>query len=315
MKIIRLFILVLISSVLAFGGQQAKSKNRGINKPKNVTDAVKIASPSIVQISAELEIPNPNNPSGRLNVTRVLGTGFLVSKDGYVATAKHVVTLPPNVILVDLLVGLPMPNKDSGIFMRGNFQVISSKIIAVDPNNDVALLKCEINPFTNKSKPIGVINGKEISNNSYTVFILDPNRPNEGLQIASSGYPFASSILVTSVGYLASAWEVNSDQLRSLDFQYPERGNVYLGDLRVNKGNSGGPVYSVETGYVIGVCVSYTNALVILPDQSGGGIPLIIEGKPATYNAGITHITPIQYVIRLLNQVKASYQATAIKQG
>jgi S1-C subfamily serine protease len=77
-------------------------------------------------------------------------------------------------------------------------------------------------------------------------------RPSAGDAIATSGFPLEEPSLVTTAGVLASDMTHDADQ--------PGRERL-LGDLNVNRGNSGGPVYTVKDAKVIGVCIKGRLAL------------------------------------------------------
>lgn len=70
-------------------------------------------------------------------------------------------------------------------------------------------------------------------------------------------------------------------------------GDRYLGDLRANHGNSGGPVYSISTGKVIGICDAFVGA----PVETTVILPVGLS-----YNSGLAVIIPIKYAIDLLKK-------------
>lgn len=77
--------------------------------------------------------------------------------------------------------------------------------------------------------------------------------------------------------------------------------DLYLADLRVNHGNSGGPVYSARSGAVIGVCVAFE-----LADIESRNLPE--AGSLLKYNAGISVIVPALYVSNLLKKNGLKWQ-------
>jgi len=70
--------------------------------------------------------------------------------------------------------------------------------------------------------------------------------------------------------------------------------------MHVNGGNSGGPVYSVEGGAVIGVCVAFDPAPVFYGDRRQE--PAMIQDRPLAYNSGLSVVVPIRYVIDMLKK-------------
>jgi len=88
-------------------------------------------------------------------------------------------------------------------------------------------------------------------------------------------------------------------------FTFPDTADFYIGDMHVNPGNSGGPVYSVEQGKVIGVCVAAALAPVVYGD--GNHEPASAGNRPLFSNSGLSVVIPVRYVIDLLkkNNVKS----------
>lgn len=179
---------------------------------------------------------------------------------------------------------------------RGYFSGFKFEEIDEDPIHDLALLKLNANPFTNNAV-LKTRNGdvKKIVQVKAARFSL--GRPDEGEPIAVSGYPLRSSVMVTTSGAIASSWEVDQ---KDLPLGAPgaflsHLSDSYLADIHVNHGNSGGPVFSVADGSVIGVCVS------IVPDSMGG----------SPYNSGLSSMIPAKYVIGLLKKHNLKWLSTS----
>jgi S1-C subfamily serine protease len=119
------------------------------------------------------------------------------------------------------------------------------------------------------------------------------------MAVATSGYPFGTPNLITSTGYIASAWAVELDEVPDpLGRGTRLRGvaDSYLADMHINGGNSGGPVYRTAEGAVIGVCVATRGAESWLP----GGDPAMTPDGPVLHNSGIASVVPAAYVRDLL---------------
>ena len=123
--------------------------------PASFSDLVEAVSPSVVNITTSAVISTPampmprfppgnpfgdffdqfNGPEGDAQQrSEALGTGFLISKDGYVVTNAHVIEQADE-ITVELYSG----------------KKLAAKVIGVDPKTDIALLKVEAEeplPFT-----------------------------------------------------------------------------------------------------------------------------------------------------------------------
>ena len=282
---------------------------------KTLPEVIEIMRPSVVQIS--LRVNRPPTSTGLLQLpTRPvivpMGSGFLVSVDGYAVTARHVVQ-EFQAIQVEgqktLMVGLALPNledyKSGGatVSMRASFTFIDCEVIDEDVRHDLALLKLKRNPFT---EMVGLIQTpKETIGPPHRVAALSPStRPRDGEAIAVSGYPLNETVLVTTSGNLASSWASDSVPAQvpgaRVGFMVPDVSDFYIGDVHVNPGNSGGPVYSVEQGEVIGVCVAYEMAPVVYGD--GNHESARAGNRQLFSNSGLAVVIPVRYVIDLLKK-------------
>jgi S1-C subfamily serine protease len=92
---------------------------------------------------------------------------------------------------------------------------------------------------------------------------------------------------VTTSGGIASALGVNIQQAQALgappDYTIPNTANTYLANVTVNPGNSGGPVYRISDGGVIGVCVAFRIG------RDSNGTDMFFN------NSGLSLVVPIKY--------------------
>ncbi len=177
---------------------------------------------------------------------------------------------------------LPMPYSEK---MRGNYIDATFEVVEEDLRHDLALLRFKT------TGPSSIINGKGIKL-LQSIAKLDIERPVDGTQVVSSGYPLNNIVLISNAGWIASSWEIDTSQLTNgTNNQIPQFSDSYLLDMTVNHGNSGGPVYVAETGKVIGVCVQIRLA----PVEGAGNAPL-------SYNSGISVAVPIKYVFDMLKK-------------
>ncbi len=222
--------------------------------------------------------------------SRPIGTGFIVGPTGVVVTAKHVVDAIPQwedrcrtlgATFVHTGIGIPhlMPGG-----RRGGFTVATVDVVATDNVHDLAVLSPRKNPVAGEvyatlgSGRVPVV---------CSPAALDTNRPADGLGVACSGYPLMSFVLITNAGIVASSWSVDLEQLPSTT---PENlPDVYLADMQINGGNSGGPVYSATDSRVIGVAVASRLA------YRASAIPDLVE------DAGLAVVVPSRYVGELLD--------------
>jgi S1-C subfamily serine protease len=226
-----------------------------------------------------------------------------VNQDGYVVTALHVVSAFQEFEIEGrkrLFVALAAPNSEN---IRGNFGLVEFDIVDEDARHDLVLLKLKRNPFKGEMGKFMKVGDKEIEY-AHKAAMLSPGRPREGEAIAVSGYPLSSTVLITTSGNLASSWSYDIAEVQIPGapawFRKSDIADSYLADVHVNGGNSGGPVYSVENGRVIGVCVAFDMAPVLYGD--GRKEAARIENRPVFYNSGLSIVVPIRYVIDLLKK-------------
>jgi S1-C subfamily serine protease len=187
-----------------------------------------------------------------------VGTGFVVSDEGWIITAKHLVdflpTIQTRVPEGHHIVGAGFAHKSR---RPGTFRVIKFDVVATDARNDIALLKLRTNPFT--------LGEEERLSSSGDALLLDvaqlrPARPRDGTAIAISGYPLMESVLVTTAGSVASAWSVDYQNALVPDgqggYKPADIADRYLADVQANPGNSGGPAYQLADGTVVGMLVA-----------------------------------------------------------
>jgi len=192
-----------------------------------ITKAIEKVSPAIVGINVEevREIRNPffDDPFFRQffgqdypqrQVIRGLGSGFLISDDGYILTNDHVAGNATK-ISVTLTSG----------------ETVDAKVVGSDPVTDIALLKIEKNnlPYVNLANSDNVIIGE---------WVIALGNPFGLFEINSK--PTVTVGVVSAVNMKASGGEnrVYKDMIQT--------------DASINSGNSGGPLVDVE-GNVIGM--------------------------------------------------------------
>lgn len=253
--------------------------------------AIKHVQPSIVQIKLlAYGLPRGVRVPQSINLDRALGTGFVISLEGYVVTANHVMEEGSRALesvqaeMKKLLIGFAYRNTQE---MRGNFTLMDFDLVAVDRVHDIALLKLrstEIPPLIGNAPPLRLES-----------VVLNLDRPEDGVAIGISGYPLNQSVLVTNGGFMATSWAFDRRQLQSPGtpgfYRKLDIADSYWADINVNPGNSGGPVYLASDGSVIGVCVAYVPTEV--RDSKGG-----VENH--YYNTGLAVVVPSRYVADLL---------------
>jgi S1-C subfamily serine protease len=155
------------------------------------------------------------------------GSGFVLDGNGYIATNAHVVTSDSGGRAKQVFIE----------FSDGNR--VQAKIVGVDPNADVALLKVDPQGLSLTPLRLGV---------SHTIVVGEP--------VAAIGSPFGERQSL-SIGVI-SAVDRNIESLTRFQI-----GDAIQTDAAINPGNSGGPLLDAH-GRVLGI-----NAQI--KSQSGGG--------------------------------------------
>src|SRR4051794_16951666 len=148
-----------------------------------------------------------------------VGSGFVVSRNGEIATNAHVVTTGEG----------DQIRRASQVYVEfADGNQVEAKIMGHDPNADIALLKVDPKGLTLRPLPIGRSDGVQV-----------------GTPVAAIGSPFGEKQSL-SVG-VVSAVDRAIDSLT--EFQIS---GAIQTDAAINPGNSGGPLVD-GTGRVIGV--------------------------------------------------------------
>ncbi len=179
-------------------------------------------SPAVVQI--EVSGFGPAEESGRKDTAlivrqRAIGAGVIVDADGYIMTNAHVVAGAQRIRVV--MTAGPVALFD--VSSAGKSQVLDAKVIGLQKEADLALLKVEA------------------SNLPTLPFDLE-REPRPGELVFAIGSPEGLQNSIT-MGVISSVW-------RQPD---PDNPMVYLQtDAPINSGNSGGPLVDV-TGAIVGL--------------------------------------------------------------
>ncbi len=219
--------------------------------------------PSVVGITTIL--------TGRALAAQLAGTGFAVADGHYVVTNHHVVagdgTAP--VALQVLIPGSGAPERRS------------ASLVVSDPTHDLALLRVE-----GAALPVARLR-------------REPGLVPDGTDIAITGFPLGVvlGLVPTTHRGIVAATPVNVGALPRANLLDPAmirmpRFPVYQLDLIAFPGNSGSPLYSAETGEVIGVINS--------------GFIKATKEKAATEPTAITFAMPVSYLRALIEKAGVS---------
>ena len=189
---------------------------------------------SIVHIKVIQTVPSmgffSQNQSRRSN-----GSGFVWDKLGHIVTNYHVVANVDNV---------EVQFSDGSEFL--------AKVVGLDPNSDLAVIKLETNDLS--FTPLDLGNSNEVNVGNYTFAI---------------GSPFGQEFSMTS-GIVSAIKRTVPSQ--NSTFTIP---NVIQTDAAINPGNSGGPLLDMN-GKVIGI-----NSQIITQNGGNAGIGFAVPVNTA----------------------------------
>lgn len=226
-------------------------------------DTIDRIKPSIVVVGT---YKKTNSPQFVLR-----GTGFVVGNGNIVATNAHVV---PDSAESDAPALVIQARNE-----RGEPQVRRARLLQRDRDHDLAIISIE-----------GPALPALILQNSDSV--------REGLSIGFTGFPIGGALgfsPVTHRGIVSSITPIalpggNAQQLNEKLIQRIKSGafNIFQLDATAYPGNSGSPVFDVETGNVIGVI----------------NMVFIKGSKEAALSqpSGITYAIPVNFLAELLRQ-------------
>jgi len=174
-------------------------------------------SPGVVTVISVFEGGEITTLGG--NAQRGLGSGFVISADGEVATNAHVVTSGQ---------GSSLKPAKAVYVQFGDGNEVRARIVGTDPNADVALLK--LDPAGLKLTPLPLGSSEHLS---------------VGAPVAAIGSPFGEPQSL-SVGVI-SALDRTIDSLTAFQID-----GAIQTDAAINHGNSGGPLVD-SRGRVLGI--------------------------------------------------------------
>ena len=189
--------------------------------PASLADMVEKLQPAVVNISTKqrVAVQNPfagtpfgdlfgQAPGGRPQTRQAqsLGSGFLISADGYIVTNNHVVSAGAEGATVDSIT-VTLTNKEE----------YTAKLVGRDPATDLAVLKIDA------KKPLPFVK------------FGDSTRARVGDWVVAIGNPFALSGTVTA-GIISAVH-------RSTGGGYEK---FIQTDASINQGNSGGPMFDMR---------------------------------------------------------------------
>ena len=215
---------------------QAQSALHVLQPPSKAVVAVGMVEPDV----------NGSSATRGERLASISGSGFFVNKQGYVITAGHVVRAAERAreqmqgADKRLFVGLPSSR---------SFVAVPAEVVEVDEAHDLALLRT--------TTPVAAVN----------VVKLCSARPADGTLIEAAGLPALTGLApVYNTGHLTNTVLLRTGERSGIVkpsaqidvARLAEVREFYLADSKADEGMSGGPVYLVDSGAVIGVVQGYT---------------------------------------------------------
>jgi S1-C subfamily serine protease len=249
---------------------------------KSTADLVDLVRPAVVQVVVKITLPSFNRtippPLDQLFLNRpvfVVGTGFFVNAAGDVVTASHVANglqvpgRPPELGVQQIIqilkangidaiaaIGVSIPNVEtSRLKVESGTLLFPATLTATDADHDIAVFHATVNPFTNMPKTFGGPGAVGLPQTKAGFVHLATKRPRDAEEIFACGFPFGEPGLVTTSGTIASAWKSETLLTARASSGIPNPTEVYWADLRVNPGNSGGPIFRMRDHAVLGIVV------------------------------------------------------------
>lgn len=224
-------------------------------KAHEITQIVNKVKPSIVGIGIYAPLGRPSK--------QLRGTGFSIGDGTIIATNYHVVDLELD----------PNSNQQLVVFIGSGQDNSASpaEIIATDPAHDLALLKIKVN---------------------VTPLKLDsPFRIDDGTDVAFTGFPIGAVLGLYSAthrGMIAAYTPVATPSVNASKIsiammkRLKEPYFVYQLDATAYPGNSGSPVYELESGSVVAII----NKVFVQQTKEAA----------ITNPSGITYAIPVKYL-------------------
>lgn len=287
------------NSILNEAPQFSEKYVSNISYEQAIIDSVKSASPSVVSIIISKNLPvyeeqfvNPfgeNSPFDFLVPQQVqkgtklqevgAGSGFIVSQDGLVLTNKHVVS----------------DTKADYTVITNDGQKYSSKVLALDPVQDLAIIKIQPDPVKNP--------GQTTSFPAIRIGDSDGIQVGQGaIAIGNALGEFSNTVSVGVVSGLGRTVNA-SDQTGGFT---ENLGDIVQTDAAINPGNSGGPLINLK-GEVIGI----NTAMAQGAQSIGFAIPINVAKKDINQIIATNKITypflGVRYVV-VDDQVKQKYK-------
>lgn len=233
----------------------------------DLADTIAKVKPSVVIVGV---FKPTNSPRFTLR-----GTGFVVGDGNQVVTNAHVLPGPAE---EDPASSLVVQVRDG----QGQLQMRQAKLLEMDRIHDLALLRIQGAPVP-------------------AMAMRDSDTVREGQSVAFAGFPIGGALgfsMVTHRGVVSSITAIalptpTAQQLNERTVRRLREGafDIFQLDATAYPGNSGGPLFDVDTGEVLGIL----NMVLVKGTKESA----------LTNPSGISYAIPAKYVQQLFQRQKA----------
>ncbi len=264
----------------------------------SLQESIRRIKPAIVQIVVSATLPG----EGKVKQT-IVGTGFFVAEDQYIATAAHVfkathtelVKLEASDIVFE--VRTPLREITAEFHARQGFLTMPFNFVEFDDEHDLVLLKTTQRMGKGGVRAVVKIEvegkTKEYEMTNVRSAAIHAGNVNVGEEVAVAGFPLQTPYLVTQSGIVSATPILPVSGT-------PKEHEEVLVDIMVNPGNSGGPAFLAKNGKVIGVCRAHRTSQILTET---------LEKTPLLQHAGIGLVTPAKFLIQQLEKHGVKWQA------
>ena len=248
--------------------------------------------PSIVAFTKKyIIVTNPEDLNeGQLSFPPIIGTGFIINKNGIIVTNDHVAEALKKTI------NLPSVPKGECIYQATIFKITDEGLV------QISLEILEVCQPEKYRRTKGVYYGPDKPDIAFVLvkakdlpaLELDISELKEGIEVATAGFPMGRVPLIAP-GWLHQITPTLQRGIISaiLPFQQAVP-HAYAVNIMIQGGASGSPVFLPENGKVIGIIDSRLNDFA--KSEQGG-----IYGVPTN----ISYATPSYHIANFFELVKA----------
>lgn len=267
----------------------------------NLQESIRRVRSSIVQIVVSATLPD-----GKKIDRAIIGTGFFVGGNQYIATAAHVFSDTAGHLQVngatEVRFDMHIPLKavvEAEFTMRQGFLGVPFKFVEINQAHDLALLKTVVAVARKGTEQVQAVVDFEVKGKTKTYDVtrvtnacLHTGRVSEGEEVAVAGFPLATPYLLTQRGI------VSATPVLPIEGTDKDKEEIVV-DIMVNPGSSGGPAFLARNGRVIGVCRAHKLSPIVSRSPRD---TLLMQ------NSGLGLVTPVKFLIELLNKYGVKWE-------